>query len=130
MSAGNLDQGEPKCISFGGTTVDEAIAREVLRVVRPAAMEAALLAAQQKVDKQDELLRARISTCSEARVRSVEVSPASSDIRTAYMARDGSRANPATATISVTTEFVVGTLCSRPLVTSSHPAYAIFSRHR
>jgi DNA invertase Pin-like site-specific DNA recombinase len=55
---GTLDQGEPKCISFGGTTVDEAIGREVLRVVRPAAMEAALLAAQQKADKQDELLRA------------------------------------------------------------------------
>ena len=55
---GVLDQGEPKCISFGGTTVDEAIAREVLRVVRPAAMEAAHLAARQKMDKQDELLRA------------------------------------------------------------------------
>ena len=55
---GFLDQGEPKCISFGGTTVDEAITREVLRVVRPAAMEAAHLAARQKTDKQDELLRA------------------------------------------------------------------------
>ncbi len=54
---GILDQGEPKCISFGGTTVDEAITRELLRVVRPAAMEAARLAAQQKMDKQDEMLR-------------------------------------------------------------------------
>ncbi len=55
---GSVDQGEPKCISFGGTTVDEAVACEVLRVVRPAAMEAAHLAARQKADKQDELLRA------------------------------------------------------------------------
>ncbi len=55
---GTFDQGEPKCISFGGTAVDEAIAREVLRVVEPAAVEAALRAAQQKTEKQDEVLRA------------------------------------------------------------------------
>lgn len=54
---GALDQGEPKCISFGGSAVDEAIAREVLRVVEPAAMEAAAQAAQQQTSKDDEVLR-------------------------------------------------------------------------
>ncbi len=39
-----LDKGQPRCISFGGKRVDEAIATEVLRVVQPAAIEAAFLA--------------------------------------------------------------------------------------
>lgn len=41
---GALDNGEPRCISFGGLAVDEAVSREVLRVVRPCAVEAAVLA--------------------------------------------------------------------------------------
>ena len=32
---GRLDQGEPKCIAFGGIPVDEAIGLEILRVVQP-----------------------------------------------------------------------------------------------
>lgn len=55
---GTLDKGEPTCISFGGTAVDEAFAREVLQVVQPAALQAAMRAAQQKADRQDELLGA------------------------------------------------------------------------
>jgi len=35
---GWLDNGEPRCIAFGGITVDQAIGREVLRVVQPAAI--------------------------------------------------------------------------------------------
>ena len=54
---GSLDQGEAKCISFGGTAVDEAIAREVLRVLEPAAVETATQAARQKTEKEDEVLR-------------------------------------------------------------------------
>jgi hypothetical protein len=45
------------CISFG-TSVDAAIAREVLRVLEPSAMEAAVRATQQKTEKQDDILRA------------------------------------------------------------------------
>lgn len=41
---GNLDSGEAKCIAFGGVPVDRAIAQQVLRVVAPAAREAAMLA--------------------------------------------------------------------------------------
>ena len=55
---GALSQGEPACISFGGTSVDVAIVREVLRVLEPGAVEAAVRARQQKTEKQDDLLRA------------------------------------------------------------------------
>jgi DNA invertase Pin-like site-specific DNA recombinase len=55
---GRLDNGEPSCIAFGGIPVDEAISREVLRVVEPAAIEAAILAAQQAADEQDAVLQA------------------------------------------------------------------------
>src|SRR5262249_5129024 len=55
---GQLDQGEPKCIAFGGIPVDEALGREVMRVVQPAAMEAAVLAAQQARLQRDEVREA------------------------------------------------------------------------
>ena len=44
---GRLDNGEPSCIAFGGIPVDEAISREILRVVEPAAIEAAVLAKEE-----------------------------------------------------------------------------------
>ena len=50
-----LDKGEPRCISFGGTRVDAAVAAEVLRVVQPAGIEAALLAYREDAQKQDEV---------------------------------------------------------------------------
>src|ERR1700693_3184546 len=55
---GFLDNGQARCIAFGGTSVDEAIAQEVLRVVQPAAVEAAVLASEQETRKQDEGLQA------------------------------------------------------------------------
>jgi len=55
---GRLDQGEPKCISFGGIPVDEALGREVLRVVQPTAVAAAVLAAQQASQQRDEVCAA------------------------------------------------------------------------
>jgi DNA invertase Pin-like site-specific DNA recombinase len=55
---GRLDQGEPKCIGFGGVPVDEALGREVLRVVRPGAVEAAVLASQEAMNQQDDVRRA------------------------------------------------------------------------
>jgi hypothetical protein len=55
---GHLDQGEPKCIAFGGIPVDEAIGREILRVVQPGAVEAAVLASQQIDHQQDDVQKA------------------------------------------------------------------------
>jgi len=52
---GRLDQGAPKCIAFGGVSVDDEICRQLLRVVRPAAMEAAVLAHQDGRHQRDEV---------------------------------------------------------------------------
>ncbi len=52
---GALDNGEPKCIAFGGPTVDRAIGEQVLRVVAPAGLEAAVLASEQAQQRGDEV---------------------------------------------------------------------------
>jgi len=55
---GWLDNGEPRCIGFAGLVVDEAITREILRVVEPAAIEAAVMAHEEQARKIDEVLAA------------------------------------------------------------------------
>lgn len=55
---GWLDNGEPRCIAFGGVSVDEAIGREVLRVVQPAAIEASMLAKEDLSRQRDDILDA------------------------------------------------------------------------
>jgi recombinase-like zinc beta ribbon protein/recombinase len=55
---GRLDHGEPNCISFGGVSVDDAIGREVLRVVQPGAVEAAVLASREAARQQDDVREA------------------------------------------------------------------------
>jgi hypothetical protein len=50
-----LDKGQPRCISFGGARIDMSVAAEVLRVVQPAAIEAAILAYRDEATKQDEV---------------------------------------------------------------------------
>jgi DNA invertase Pin-like site-specific DNA recombinase len=55
---GWLDNGEPRCIAFGGIGVDEAIGLEVLRVVQPGAVEAAIVASREEARKRDEVLEA------------------------------------------------------------------------
>lgn len=53
----NINHGAGGCISFGGLRVDEAIEQEVLRVLTPGAIEAALEGAQQVADKATETRR-------------------------------------------------------------------------
>ncbi|MEM9942058.1 MAG: recombinase family protein [Planctomycetota bacterium] len=55
---GHLDNGEEKCISFGGLPVDRAVSNELFRVIQPAALEAAVLAHQQQSERQHEVLQA------------------------------------------------------------------------
>ena len=55
---GFLDNGDPRCIAFGGLLADEAIGREVLRVVQPVAVEAAILASEQQSEKHDQVVAA------------------------------------------------------------------------
>jgi hypothetical protein len=53
-----LDNGEPPCITFAGLSLDEAISREILTVLEPAAIEAAVLATEQEAWQQDEVMAA------------------------------------------------------------------------
>lgn len=55
---GWLDNGEERCIAFGGIPVDEAISKEVLQVVEPSAGEAAVLASEEEARPQDDVLEA------------------------------------------------------------------------
>jgi hypothetical protein len=55
---GARDNGEPRCISFGGLVVDDAIGKEILRVVRPAAVAAAVVASEAAAHQRDEVLNA------------------------------------------------------------------------
>ena len=55
---GRLDNLEPKCISFGGLPVDTVVVREMLLVVRPAAVDAARLVVTQEADRRRELTKA------------------------------------------------------------------------
>lgn len=55
---GWIDNAEPRCIAFGGIPVDDAIGRQVLRVVRPAALEAALAAHEDDRRQHDDALAA------------------------------------------------------------------------
>jgi DNA invertase Pin-like site-specific DNA recombinase len=55
---GWLDNGEPRCIGFAGLIVDRTITREILRVVQPAAIEAAVMASEEQARKVDEVLDA------------------------------------------------------------------------
>jgi DNA invertase Pin-like site-specific DNA recombinase len=52
---GWLDKGEPTCIGFAGQAVDEAVTKEILRVVQPAAIEAARLAGAEQSRQLDDV---------------------------------------------------------------------------
>ena len=55
---GWLDNGEPRCISFAGLAVDHAVSKEILRVVQPAAIEAARLADTEQARQLDDVAAA------------------------------------------------------------------------
>ena len=55
---GARDYGDPRCISFGGLVVDDAMAKEILRVVQPAAIDAAVVASETAARQQDDVLNA------------------------------------------------------------------------
>ncbi len=54
---GHINQGVPRCISFGGVRVYQAVSEEILKVVQPLAIEAALQAAEQQSQQQAERTR-------------------------------------------------------------------------
>jgi DNA invertase Pin-like site-specific DNA recombinase len=52
---GLLDNGEPRCIAFGGLRVDDAIEEALLQVVEPGAIAAAAEAEAQAADRRDQV---------------------------------------------------------------------------
>lgn len=52
---GQLDNGEPKCIAFGGLRVDDAIEEALLQVVGPGAVEAAVKAQAEAALRRDQV---------------------------------------------------------------------------
>ena len=50
-----LDKGQSRCISFGGTRVDAAVSAELMSVVQPGGIEAAIVAHREEAQKQDEI---------------------------------------------------------------------------
>jgi DNA invertase Pin-like site-specific DNA recombinase len=55
---GWLDTGAPRCMAFGGVPVDHAMAHEILRVVQPAAIAAAVMASDEEARRQDDVVAA------------------------------------------------------------------------
>ena len=55
---GWLDNGEPRCIGFAGVALDQAVSKEILRVVQPAAVEAARLADAEQSRQLDDVAAA------------------------------------------------------------------------
>jgi len=55
---GNLNQGLPACIGFGGVQVDQAVSTEILKVIQPLAIDAALQAADQILERQSDRVHA------------------------------------------------------------------------
>ena len=55
---GWVDHGEPRCIAFGGVPVDDVIGRQVLAVVQPAAVEAAVVASKEQMQEENDAIAA------------------------------------------------------------------------
>jgi DNA invertase Pin-like site-specific DNA recombinase len=55
---GWMDNGEPRCIAFGGLRVDDAIEEALLGVVGPGAVAASMAAAEQAADRRDQVREA------------------------------------------------------------------------
>ncbi len=55
---GSFDYADSRCIALGSSAIDDAISREVLKVVQPAAIEAAATAASTAAAKRSEVLKA------------------------------------------------------------------------
>jgi DNA invertase Pin-like site-specific DNA recombinase len=64
---GFLDNGEPRCIAFGGLRVDDAMEAEILKVLEPAAVAAAVEADARAADRRDQVREALLRDLQAAR---------------------------------------------------------------
>src|SRR3979411_3343846 len=66
-SRGSLDNGEPRCIAFGGLRVDDAIEEDLLRGAQPGAIAAAVEAEAQAASRRDQVRDALVRDLEAAR---------------------------------------------------------------
>jgi DNA invertase Pin-like site-specific DNA recombinase len=66
-SRGHLDNGEPRCIAFGGLRVDDAIEVEILKALQPAAVAAAIEAEARAATQRDQVREALLRDLQAAR---------------------------------------------------------------
>jgi DNA invertase Pin-like site-specific DNA recombinase len=64
-----LDNKEARCVAFSGASIDAAVATQLLCVVQPAAIEAAIMATQEQAQKHSEVLGALQRDLQAARYR-------------------------------------------------------------
>jgi DNA invertase Pin-like site-specific DNA recombinase len=64
---GSLDNGEPRCIAFGGLRVDDAIEAAILEAVEPGAVAAAMEAETQATQRRDQVREALLRDLQAAR---------------------------------------------------------------
>ena len=57
-SRGWMDNGEPRCIAFGGLRVDDAIEEALLGIVGPGAVAASMVAAEEAAERRDQVREA------------------------------------------------------------------------
>ena len=72
---GPLDNGEPRCIAFGGLRVDDAIEEALLRVVGPGAIAAAVEAEAQAASRRDQVRDALVRDLEAARYSADQARP-------------------------------------------------------
>jgi len=65
----HLDNKEARCVAFSGSNVDPAVARQLIGVVQPAAIEAAIMATEQQAQVHSEVLDALRRDLEAARYR-------------------------------------------------------------
>ena len=67
LRRGQLDNGEPRCIAFGGLRVDDAIEEALLQVVEPGAIAAAVAAEAEAASRRDQVREALLRDLEAAR---------------------------------------------------------------
>ena len=55
--SGAINYNEPKCISFGGLPADEAVGREIIRILEPIGLEAAVRVIEDNLEAESEAVR-------------------------------------------------------------------------
>src|SRR5216684_3985738 len=97
---GSLDNGEPRCIAFGGLRVDDAIEEALLRVVEPGAIATAVEAEAQAASRRDQVREALVrDLAAELELRWNSALTRVGEIETRIAAHDAATSEPSRAPV-------------------------------